>query len=283
MILSASRRTDIPALYSNWFMERIKAGYVMTRNPMNKSQVQRIPLSPDTIDCIVFWTKDPFNMLDKLSLLDEMGYRYYFQFMLTPYDKSIEQNLCSKADIEDTFMTLSRQIGSERVIWRYDPILLNNEMNIDFHKMQFERLCKKLHSHTDTVIISFIDLYRKLKTNLIREITFAEMTELSAFIGETAKSYGLSPVACCEAFEFASNGIDQAHYIDEKRIEKICGQLLDLKADKNQRLNCSCAQSVDIGPYNTCVNGCLYCYANQSIANSVRNHAQHHVENEFLL
>lgn len=283
MILSASRRTDIPAFYSDWLMERLKAGYVLVRNPMNHAQISRITLSPDIVDCIVFWTKDPQNMLDKLPVLDKMGYRYYFQFTLTPYDKTIEKNLRDQTEIESTFIELSRDIGSERVIWRYDPIILNHQIDIAFHKEQFERLCEKLYPYTKTVIISFVDMYHKLKTNLIHEITIDEMIELSAFIGQTAAKYDLTARACCEAFDFTLYGIQQSHCIDAQLIERICGGALDIKQDKFQRANCGCVQSIDIGAYNTCVNGCVYCYANHSLSNAVKNYQQHDSQNELLM
>lgn len=129
MILSASRRTDIPCYYSEWFMNRIRAGYVLTRNPMNHAQLSLISLSPDAVDCIVFWTKDAKKMLPHLNELDRIGYKYYFQFTLTPYNKTIEKNLRDKMEIEDTFIELSKKIGKERVIWRYDPIILNETLD----------------------------------------------------------------------------------------------------------------------------------------------------------
>src|SRR5665647_2342080 len=116
MILSASRRTDIPAYYSEWFMNRLQSGYVLTRNPMNHAQISKITLSPDVVDCTVFWTKDPVNMLGKLPLLDKMGYKYYFQFTLTPYGKDIERSLRDKSLIIETFIHLSKIIGKDRVL-----------------------------------------------------------------------------------------------------------------------------------------------------------------------
>ena len=162
MIVSASRRTDIPCYYSDWFINRLNEGYVLTRNPMNHTQVSKIPLSSDVVDCIVFWTKDPKNMLTKLEMLEEMEYKYYFQFTLNPYGNDIEKNLRKKIDIEDTFIFLSKTIGKERVLWRYDPIILNDYLTIGYHKEQFKRLCERLYNYTKNVTISFVDMYRKL-------------------------------------------------------------------------------------------------------------------------
>ncbi len=130
MIVSASRRTDIPCYYSDWLINRLKEGFVLTRNPMNYSQVSRISLSPDVVDCIVFWTKDAKNIIPHLKIIDNMGYKYYFQFTLTPYDYTIEKNLRDKKDIVNTFIELSNLIGKERVLWRYDPIILNNRLSM---------------------------------------------------------------------------------------------------------------------------------------------------------
>lgn len=282
MVLSASRRTDIPAFYSDWFVNRLKAGYVLTRNPMNNVQISRITLSPEIVDCIVFWTKDPQNILDKLAVIDDLGYKYYFQFTLTPYGKAIEKNLRDKADIVKTFITLSKMIGKDRIIWRYDPIILNDEIDIDYHKKNFTRLCNELHKFTNSVTISFVDTYTKVKTNAICPITDVEIAELSEFIGTTAKSYGLAVNACCEGTDLTRYGISPASCIDRAVIEKICGCSFAIKRDKNQRSGCGCVESVDIGAYNTCQNGCVYCYANHSPV-SVESNIKRHLSNGEML
>lgn len=271
MILSVSRRTDIPSYYMEWFMNRLRAGYVLTRNPMNHAQLSRIPLSPEIVDCIVFWTKDAVNFLPHLDELDRMGYAYYVQHTLTPYGRDLERNLRPKSMIEDTFLDLSKRIGQERVIWRYDPIILNDSVDIAWHKAQFCRMCEKLSGYTDTVTISFVDLYAKLHTPLIREIEPAERNELASFMAACAGEYGLTLVACCEDPGLADYGIGQASCIDKNRIEKIIGCPLDVKQDKNQRRACGCYESIDIGVYDTCMNGCVYCYANRNNSIARRN------------
>ncbi len=275
MILSASRRTDLPCYYSNWLLNRLRAGYALVRNPFNHAQFSRVPLSPEVVDCIVFWTKDPQNMLDKLPLLDQMGYRYYFQFTLTPYDRSLEKGLRDKSEVESTFIALSQQLGRERVVWRYDPIILNEVLDIPYHRRQFKRLASKLAGFTDTVVISFVDTYQKLKSTGIRPLSVSEIGELAGIIGRLAASYGLRAVACCENMNLTSYGIQQSSCIDRARIEKICGAKLLLPADQNQRQGCGCVQSVDIGAYNTCLNGCVYCYANRGTALAEKNYRCH--------
>ena len=283
MIISASRRTDIPCYYNEWFMNRIHAGYLLTRNPMNHSQISRITLSPKIVDCIVFWTKDAKNIIPHLKELDQLGYKYYFQFTLNPYDRSIEPNLRDKDDIIDTFIELSKLIGKERIIWRYDPIILNDICDIDYHKTQFERMCKKLYTYTEKVIISFVDMYAKVKTPLISPLREDEIIELSEYVGKTAKAYGLPVYACCESMDLSPYGILKSSCIDKDTIERVCDIKLDLKQDKNQRNGCGCYQSIDIGAYDTCANGCIYCYANKNHKNSEKRYLTHNPKNELLI
>ena len=159
MIISVSRRTDIPALYSPWFFNRLKEQYVLVRNPVNFHQISRVPLSPQVVDAIVFWTKNPVPMLEHLSELKD--YNYYFQFTLTPYDQDIEPGLPSKKDVLiPAFIALSKAIGYERVIWRYDPILLNRQYTIDRHIQSFQQMAQTLKGYTKKCVISFIDSYR---------------------------------------------------------------------------------------------------------------------------
>jgi hypothetical protein len=283
MILSASRRTDIPCYYSEWFMNRIRAGSVCMRNPMNHKQLSRIRLSPEVVDCIVFWTKDARSMMDKLPELDRLAYKYYFQFTLTPYDKTIEKNLRDKTEIIETFIQLSRIIGKERVIWRYDPILLNDIIDIPYHKEQFERFCDRLAGYTETVTVSFVDMYPKLKTDLIRPITDEEITELSAFLGAQARAHNLKITACCEETDLSQYGIQKASCIDKSLVERICGHAIDTERDKNQRENCGCCKSIDIGSYNSCLNGCVYCYATDSQTSAKRRNKSHNPQSELLI
>ena len=275
MILSASRRTDIPCYYAEWFFNRIRAGYVLTRNPMNHAQLFRVPLTPDIVDCIVFWTKDAQNMIPYLSTLDERGYRYCFQFTLTPYGHDLEPGLRDKAAIQETFCTLSEKIGHERVLWRYDPIVLNDIYDISYRLEQFQIMCRALAPYTCRVTVSFVDLYPKLRTSLIRPITSAEIEILSHHLSGIAQAYGLDICACCESRDLTSYGIRPAACVDRALLSSICGEPLDIPRDANQRPGCGCAASIDIGAYDTCPNGCVYCYANHSVAAARRRYAQH--------
>ncbi|MBQ4573837.1 MAG: DUF1848 domain-containing protein [Clostridia bacterium] len=282
MLLSASRRTDIPCHFADWFMQRIREGFVLTRNPMNHAQLSRIPLSPDIVDCIIFWTKDPAGILPHLDEFDERGYRYYFQFTLTPYDSDIEANLRPKDKIEQSFIALSKRIGSKSIVWRYDPILVNDSIDLAYHAYHFNRLCELLSPYCQSVTISFLDFYAKLHSSLLRPITEDEIVNLASMIADTARTYRLPVHACCEKLDLTPYGIAPAACIDKAMIEQICESPLKLSPDKNQRPGCGCCESVDIGAYNTCINGCIYCYANNSPSAAVRRYTAHDPNSPIL-
>jgi len=285
MIISASRRTDIPKYYSDWFFNRIKEQYVLVRNPMSIHHLSKINLSPNTIDAIVFWTKDPTPMIDRLDELE--GFCYYFQFTVNSYGKEVEPNLPNKNEfIIPTFQRLSDKISADKIIWRYDPIFLNNYYTIDYHIKYFEKIAKRLKDYTRKCTISFIDLYKNTMRNVkglnIAELTVPNKRILAKELSEIAISYGLKIDTCAEDIELKDFNITHARCIDDKLIEKISGFSLDIEKDKNQRLECGCVASIDIGMYNTCCNGCKYCYANFSL-NTVNNNFKNHNSNSPLI
>lgn len=285
MIISASRRTDIPTYYSEWLFHRLKEGYVLVRNPMNIHQISRINLSPDVIDGIVFWTKNPVPMLRRLSELD--GYNYYFQFTLTAYDRDVEANLPSKNKIIiPAFQKLSRVIGREKVIWRYDPIFFNDRYTMEYHCKYFQVLAAKLGDYTEKCTISFLDFYRNTARNMqflkVQQETKQQQLEIMQRFLDIAKKYGIYIDTCAEAIEADKLGISHAHCIDGERLERIGKYKLAIGKDPNQRTECGCIASIDIGTYNTCRNGCSYCYANNS-HKTVEKHTQIHNPSAPLL
>ncbi len=165
MIVSASRRTDVPAFFGGWFMKRLQEGYVMVRNPLNRSHVRRVELTPDQVDCIVFWTKNPTPFLRYLPELDAMGYTYYFQYTLNPYPKQIEGGLPAQRDRISAFQVLADHVGPNRVVWRYDPIILTDSLTIAWHLAQFAELARELKDYTRRCVISFVDTYQKTRHN----------------------------------------------------------------------------------------------------------------------
>lgn len=278
MIISASRRTDIPTYYSEWFFNRLREGYVLVRNPMNARQISRISLSPEAVDGIVFWTKNPVPMLSRLGELEP--YPYYFQFTLTAYGRDVEPNLPGKNGVLiPAFQELSRMAGRERVVWRYDPIFLSDRYTVEYHCRYFRVLAAKLGEYTEKCTVSFLDFYRSTARNMrslhIREMTAAQQREMMERLSEIAGEYGLYIDTCSEAISLEDLGISHASCVDRERLERIGGYRLKAGRDRNQREECGCAASVDIGAYDTCGNGCLYCYATDSpprAAERVRAH-----------
>lgn len=285
MIISASRRTDIPNYYYDWFTNRLKERFVLVRNPLNYNQVSKIDLSPDLVDCIVFWTKNPKPMLDKIHLLKD--YNYYFQFTLNSYGLDVEANVPSKANcIIKTFKSLSDKIGPERVIWRYDPILITNKYSVDYHIKYFNRIAKELEHYTEKCMFSFIDIYTKIKKNITNMGAWAPNDSEKLLIAKefqnVASCYGFKLQTCAESIDLSSLGINHGKCIDDKLIEKIAGYPIVSNKDKNQRLECGCIESIDIGAYDTCSNNCKYCYANHSQISIVNKIKKYDVNSPIL-
>lgn len=286
MIISASRRTDIPSYYSDWFFNRIKKGFVLVRNPMNFHQISRIKLTPDVVDGIVLWTKNPTPMIGRLYELRD--YMYYFQFTITSYGKDIEPNIPQKnTDVLAAFKQVSEIVGTDRIIWRYDPILLNEKYTTDYHSHAFRKIAEELCKHTKKVTISFIDTdYKGLKSNIgalkLTDFPLETQKELAATLAAIAHECGLIIDTCAEKMDLREYGIEQARCIDDRLFSKLLSSSLDVEKDKNQRLECGCISSIDIGMYNTCKNGCLYCYANYSKGAVDGNFSKHDPQSALL-
>ena len=280
MIISASRRTDIPALYFEWFCQRLEAGYADVVNPFNRKQVSRISLKPEAVHCIVFWTKDPAPMLEHLEAMK--GYHYYVQVSITPYDREVEANLRPKGEIIKTVQELSRRLGRERVVWRYDPILLNDSYTVAGHLVWFEKALAELSPCVERCVISFIDMYAKMKKNTVglnlRELTEAEMHELAAGLAKIARGSGVRLQTCSEAIELGQYGISHGACIDGELIERLTGKPVKAGKAQSQRPLCNCVENFDIGQYDTCIHGCRYCYANASFDRARQGFEGHDVE-----
>lgn len=285
MIISASRRTDIPSYFSDWMFHRLKEKYVLVRNPMNMHQVSKIDLSPDVLDAIVFWTKNPIPMLKRLNELSD--YTYYFQVTLSAYGPDVEPELPSKNKmLIPAFQKLSKEIGKEKVIWRYDPIFFGGQYTMDYHCKYFRVLASKLGEYTEKCTVSFLDLYRNTERNLsplgIMKDTYEMQMELLEQFVNIAKEYGFYIDTCAEKNDYKTIGIGHAKCIDQERIERIGGFRLNVGKDTNQRAECGCVSSIDVGAYNTCKNGCLYCYANHSGKMVSKNFQMHNPKSPLL-
>ena len=277
MIVSASRRTDIPAFYSEWFFKRLKEGLVQVKNPMNPKQIRLVSLKPEDVDCFVFWSKNPLPMVEKLDLLKDYG--FYFQFTLNGYGEDIEAGLPSPEKRAETMKRLCEKAGKERIVWRYDPILITEKYSTEFHRDMFGRLAEKLCGCFDGCVISFVDRYgknsKRFDENGIRELTCEEMRSVAESFADTGKEYGFKISTCAEKAELELYGIGHSSCIDAQRIQRIVGHEVNAATDKNQREGCRCAVSVDIGAYDTCKHRCVYCYANRSAESGCKGYLRH--------
>lgn len=292
MIISASRRTDIPAFYTDWFMNRVSEGYLLLKNPFNAHQVRRVSLLPQDVDLVVFWTRNAEKLIPRLMELDSRGFRYYFQYTINGYPRSIDKSVPNPWRAIKTFIELSDLIGPNKVVWRYDPILISNISSIDEHKRIFEKLAKALSGHTERVVVSFVDIYKKVATNVgripnisvVQDFTSSENAyALATFLSDVAKQCGMSIQSCAEEIDLQQQGIGHGKCIDNALIRRLFSIAVSSKKDKGQRLPCGCVESIDIGQYNTCLHGCQYCYAttNQSLAQ--RNFEHHDPLSPFLV
>lgn len=257
MIISASRRTDIPAFYPAWFLNRLRAGEAWF--PLRGNKVGHAALSPEWVDCIVFWTKNPLPLMGMLEEISRMGYAYYFQFTLTPYEMPMERGLSPAARIE-AFCRLSDKLGPERVDWRYDPVILGGAYTVEYHLTRFQALCEKLWRYTTRCVFSFMDSYAH--TGNLSGGSPAEMLLIAQGFSRIAKRYRLPLFTCGEEIDLSPYGIGHAACIDPQKIARITGWPMGGKKDPGQRRECGCMESVDIGAYDTCPGGCAYCYAN---------------------
>lgn len=252
MILSISRRTDIPAFYMDWFLNRQNEGYLLTRNPMNRKQVSKVNFSD--VSCYVFWTKDPRNLV---KYFDKINKPFMAQITITPYLNDIEKSVNQKQKIINSVVELSERIGSERLIWRYDPILFNDRYTVEFHLKYFEELCKRLDGCISTCVISFLEIYKKIghirsrfyEPNNVEKDSFVES------LLEIANKYNIT-LKSCGSYE----GIEKNSCIDVSILKQM--GITGYRKDKYQRDQCNCIESVDVGSYNTCPHHCMYCYAN---------------------
>ena len=269
MIVSASRRTDIPSFYSDWFLNRLKEGYALIPNPRNPQRLGRVELSPHSVDCIVFWTKNPGPMLPKFDIIKNLGYKCIVQFTLTPYGNSIECGLPPKAQLLEIFMELAKKMGRQCLVWRYDPVIVDHRFSIQWHLDCFSRMCERLHPYTHRCIISFIDCYKSIEKRF-RPTTTDAVAAIADGFSCIAQKYGLGLFTCAEEADLDRYGIAHGACIDKSHLEQVIGFPLEAKADPNQRAACLCAEAVDIGAYNTCTHGCAYCYAVSSAKTAAR-------------
>ena len=283
MILQTGMRTDIPAFYSRWFLNRIKEGYVLVRNPYNPSAVTKYKIDPGVVDLIAFCTKNPAPMLPFMDILKPYG-QYWF-VTITPYGKEIEPNVPDKAKVIEDFKTLSEIVGVDSMGWRYDPIFITEKYSLDFHLKTFEKMAKELSGYTHTCVISFIDLYKKVVNNFpqAKEVSKAERIKIGKTFAEIGRRYGMTIKACAEGDELKPYGVDCDGCLTKSTYETALHTKLNMPKRKGQRGACACFLGNDIGAYDTCKHFCKYCYANTNPKAVLYNSKLHNPNSPFLI
>jgi len=275
MIVSVSRRCDIPRYRFKWFMERLDAGFCEVTNPYNRKQIKRVSLLPavqgmnpedtlDYADAFVFWTREPENILANADELEKRGFRFYVMVTVTGYPAELEPNMTDTSKVLDSMKKLAQKIGQDRIIWRYDPVILTSITDENFHYKNFQALAQTLSGSVRRVIISIYDEYPAAKKRLeLQKLEPHDINpQLLVSFSKSAEAAGMEIQSCAEKEDFSSFGIKSGACIDAALINKLW-RIENINKDKYQRPNCLCCKSVDIGAYGTCNAQCVYCYANR--------------------
>jgi hypothetical protein len=281
MIISASRRTDIPAFYTPWFMNRLRSGWCRVPNPFNPLQVSEVSLRPEDVDLIVFWTRSALPLLPHLKELEGRGYRFYFLVTLMDNPRVIDPGCPPLNSALRTFQSLADRIGPDKVIWRYDPIVFSTLTDPGYHRRAFRRIAGQLQGYTGRCIVSIMHPYRKARRRLIEkgiELTPWEENgggDLMHSLGEEAHDRGIEILSCASPATLERFGINRGKCVDDTYIHKVFGIEVTHGKDPSQRKECGCVASRDIGMYDTCLYGCLYCYGTNSFEKARENYRRH--------
>lgn len=270
MIISASRRTDVLAFHSGRLDIAFEQGFIEVSNPFNKKQKKLLSLKREDVTAFVFWTRNPLPSFEILKWLEEKDFPFYIMVTFTNYPKVLESNVPDLDTSARIFKRLSALCGRERVILRYDPVLISNMTGARFHEDNFELICRTFSPFTKRIITSLFDPYKsafrrmdKIEGFELTETGDEDLAALLSKIKAIAESHSLEIQSCCEGEAFRKAGIESGACVDVDLLNRLFGLGLKYDKDANQRENCLCSRSVDIGSYNTCPGGCAYCYANK--------------------
>ncbi|WP_298503069.1 DUF1848 domain-containing protein [uncultured Methanobrevibacter sp.] len=282
MIINTGSRTDIPAFFSKWFLNRVDEGFVCTRNPYN-DDIYRYPLDSKIIDCLCFCTKNPKPLLRNIDFLNE--YDQFWFVTITPYGKDIEVNVPNYKQVIKSFQELSETLGINKVSWRYDPIFISEKYDIEFHIDKFEEMASQLSDFTNDCTISFIDLYQKVLRNFpeVDEVTTDERLIIGQNFANIARKYDIQMKTCVEGTLLDQFGFDSSGCMTQQVIENAIGNNLKIPKGKYRIRECECIFGRDIGAYNTCMHGCKYCYANSNMQLVKRNQKLHNPDSPLLI
>lgn len=263
LIVSASRRTDIPAFYMEWMLDRLREGFVLVPNPRNPKQIRRVELTCETVGCLVFWSKNPAPLLARIDELEAFKIPFGVLFTLNAYGADFEPGVPPLEERIGTFLALSRRIGPEKPVWRYDPIALSGRYDAEFHRKRFAELAERLAGATSRCIVSFLDFYARTVRNTaglgLYDPSVDEKNALALELEQIGRAAGIRLESCAEA----GLALPSAACIGAEWVKAISGRELETRKDPGQRPLCNCVRSVDIGTNDTCPHGCRYCYANR--------------------
>ena len=284
MILNTGGRTDTVQYYSEWLFNRFREGYVLSRNPLFPNNINRIELTPETIDVVVFCSKDYAPILDRLHEISDR-FNCYYHYTITAYGTDIEPRVPSVAQSIETCKRLAAQVGKEKIAWRYDPVLLTDTYTIERHLETFDYMARELTPYVSRCIFSFVEMYKKLEVNMpeLRPLTDEQKRTLAQGLGAIAKKYGLYLQTCATREDYEPFGIHRSGCMTTEIFSEALGLTFKHQAHKGNRLGCACMESRGLGDYNSCPNGCRYCYANKDHAKALENYRLHDPDSPLLL
>ena len=284
MIINTGSRTDTVQYYSDWLLQRFQEGFVYSRNPLFPNKVTRYELNPEVVDCVVFCSKNYEPILERLPEITNK-FNTYFYYTITAYEKDVEPNVPDIGDSIETLIKLSKLVGAKRIAWRYDPILLTEKYTKKRHYETFDYMTQKLSPYIDRCIFSFVEMYKKLKTNMPEIIVLTEndKDEIAKNIGLIAQKHNILLQTCATLENYDKYNILQSGCMTAE----ILGKANDITFRKinhsGNRKGCRCMESRNIGDYDTCPNGCKYCYANQNPEIAKKNFEKHNIESPLIL
>ena len=297
MIISASYKTDIPTFYGEWFMNRLRAGYCHMINPYGR-QIYRVSLQREDVDGFVFWTKNIGPFLKYLPEVQQRGYPFIVQHTINGYPRELEARVINHEQTVEHMRQLAGNYGAECLIWRYDPIIFSSLTSVDWHRENFANLAQRLEGVTDEVVISFAQIYRKTQRNMQaaaqehgfdwdahKDEAFVLQTgrKLAAEFAQIARSHGMRLKICSQKAFLVAGVVEEARCVDAERLERVAHTRIEDKAkQKGNRKECGCFASKDIGEYDTCPHGCVYCYAVQNRDLALNRYKEHDPSSSFL-
>jgi len=289
MIISASYKTDIPAFYGAWFMNRLNAGYCKITNPFNR-KTQAVSLRPEDVDGFVFWTKNISPFIKNLEIIHTLRYPFMILHTITNYPRNLEPSVIAAKKSVENIEFISKIYGSSIAVWRYDPIIFTSSTDVDFHRKTFRKLAQDLDGYTNEVIISFAQIYKKTSRNLNRVAVISDFTwedpkddvkkNLVGEFADIANDHGMQ-LSICAQKKYVIDGTKAARCVDASRLSRIAEHTIVAKI-KGRRSDCGCYQCMDIGEYDTCPHGCVYCYAVRDRLIAMDRHKNHDNRSEFL-